>query len=770
MDLPDDLPARCACDDGSTYVLRQQGTRYYYVNQLTGDDEEGDPGNIWIVAPNRTGEGPKYYYVNAESKETTWTLPGLAEGTVGTQSSHSSTENVRQVEAVDGRLLLALQSYAEYREVSLDGLPLNTHEDVEAVFREHDPDMYPFLLKVYLYYARVAPEKLCDVPRVCAEWKGKEAELWDALARRYGVQGGAVQGDRPDYAALLRAFYHATNPDKIKDIPTILLHYKGREEALLAALADRYPEHGDLLKEVPPHPVSPKSPEHPSEAPPSPSPSQPVGTHADVAGEGKDEVGENDLEKESVCTEAASAGKGAGCADCPQHRSAIAALEDTVTAVRAENDVLREKLEHSQTAMHEARERVAELELELVKAKAAGGARGAPSWFRQDDKDESHIDSREQAQVIGQQRQELKRLREQLAEVQHSRSRLAKSREEGLQEAKEWKRALAVSREREADLLHTVLTMQKEAANNDAKWAKRVQMLERKLEGMRQAADSEVKRGADGLWDLQLAMLTSKAKGPQVRQAASESLGMPTPTIGHTAPTAADSLPAPTPILRAATPAVSQSASTVTMFDFGGIEVCAAEPLTPDLPALSVPAQRSVATSPITELSSPQHFSTLAPEPEHPQLHLIIAPSEDKGCDAMPVIPEVAMACDSLTRAAGMRRDLERELLLMCRALHGQQLEMASLRDQLKRHELSARIPAAAVAGALCVCCYGVRNWVKREVLSVRAQTKAIEELGRLHLLAKRVDGKNRGDHLAASNNPENWQKIGLSLIKGTRR
>ncbi|GAB9468381.1 Rna-binding protein [Globisporangium polare] len=142
------------------------------------------------------------------------------------------------------------------------------------------------------FYQKYNADKLHEIDGVLERFKGKEASLFTALVKKYGPEPSADEdlsapaaaaapaqkanasaGDKktgkkkkndkqaasataasaPESSvvkdfnhARLLAFYNRYNPEKVGDVPSVLLKYKGKEAQLFNALVKKYgPEPGD---------------------------------------------------------------------------------------------------------------------------------------------------------------------------------------------------------------------------------------------------------------------------------------------------------------------------------------------------------------------------------------------------------------------------------------------------------------------------------------------------------------------------------------------
>ncbi|OWZ02964.1 hypothetical protein PHMEG_00025386 [Phytophthora megakarya] len=128
--------------------------------------------------------------------------------------------------------------------------------------------MSPHRERLTRFYQKYNADKLHEIDGVLERFKGREAQLFSALVKKYGpeptadeefeaaeeeeeeedeVEDVAEPEEAKDfhYQRLL-AFYHKYNPEKVGDVPQVLAKYKGKESKLFDALVKKYgPEPGD---------------------------------------------------------------------------------------------------------------------------------------------------------------------------------------------------------------------------------------------------------------------------------------------------------------------------------------------------------------------------------------------------------------------------------------------------------------------------------------------------------------------------------------------
>lgn len=117
------------------------------------------------------------------------------------------------------------------------------------------------------FYRAYNPDKLHEIDGVLERFRGRETKLFSSLVKKYGPEPKegetvAVQEEKQtpppapaspksdgtqdlNYQRLL-AFYQKYNPDKVDDVASTLVKYKGKEHKLFEALVRKYgPEPGD---------------------------------------------------------------------------------------------------------------------------------------------------------------------------------------------------------------------------------------------------------------------------------------------------------------------------------------------------------------------------------------------------------------------------------------------------------------------------------------------------------------------------------------------
>ncbi|GMF12083.1 unnamed protein product [Phytophthora lilii] len=126
--------------------------------------------------------------------------------------------------------------------------------------------MSPHRERLTRFYQKYNADKLHEIDGVLERFKGREAQLFSALVKKYGPEPAsdeeldaaesdeeeeeeeAPAADEPkdfNHQRLL-AFYQKYNPDKVGDVPSVLSKYKGKESKLFDALVKKYgPEPGD---------------------------------------------------------------------------------------------------------------------------------------------------------------------------------------------------------------------------------------------------------------------------------------------------------------------------------------------------------------------------------------------------------------------------------------------------------------------------------------------------------------------------------------------
>ncbi|KAL4111259.1 hypothetical protein PRIC1_002940 [Phytophthora ramorum] len=128
--------------------------------------------------------------------------------------------------------------------------------------------MSPHRERLTRFYRKYNADKLHEIDGVLERFKGREAQLFSALVKKYGPEpaeheqfDGADEDEEEEEEEeeqeeedtemnfnhqRLLAFYQKYNPEKVDDVPTVLAKYKGKESKLFDALVKKYgPEPGD---------------------------------------------------------------------------------------------------------------------------------------------------------------------------------------------------------------------------------------------------------------------------------------------------------------------------------------------------------------------------------------------------------------------------------------------------------------------------------------------------------------------------------------------
>ncbi|CEG43527.1 rna-binding protein [Plasmopara halstedii] len=123
------------------------------------------------------------------------------------------------------------------------------------------------------FYQKYNADKLHEIDSVLERFKGRETQLFLTLVKKYGTEpaenetfetveettkvsdasctpsSNLDQVQDMNYQRLL-AFYQKYNPEKVDDVPQVLVKYKGKESMLFDALVMKYgPEPGDSVSE-----------------------------------------------------------------------------------------------------------------------------------------------------------------------------------------------------------------------------------------------------------------------------------------------------------------------------------------------------------------------------------------------------------------------------------------------------------------------------------------------------------------------------------------
>mmetsp|Transcript_25338 Transcript_25338/g.51551 ORF Transcript_25338/g.51551 Transcript_25338/m.51551 type:complete len:697 (+) Transcript_25338:154-2244(+) len=119
-----------------------------------------------------------------------------------------------------------------------------------------------YKLALTSFYRKHNSSKLAEVDASLQKYKGKEAEMFVALAKKYNTSNALnhvfisrVQDvNLTDYKALLTLYLSIFNPSKTEDVPSLLAKYKGREEDFFAAISKKYYSCNPLKLDAPPAP------------------------------------------------------------------------------------------------------------------------------------------------------------------------------------------------------------------------------------------------------------------------------------------------------------------------------------------------------------------------------------------------------------------------------------------------------------------------------------------------------------------------------------
>ena len=96
-------------------------------------------------------------------------------------------------------------------------------------------DIKPIIESIYRDYN---PDKLSNVPELLLKYQGKEAEMLSKLCQKYNFQ---IQNYiSADPQLLVNEMLHQFDPNEVSTASSLLTAYKGRENELLASLAAKY--------------------------------------------------------------------------------------------------------------------------------------------------------------------------------------------------------------------------------------------------------------------------------------------------------------------------------------------------------------------------------------------------------------------------------------------------------------------------------------------------------------------------------------------------
>jgi hypothetical protein len=96
------------------------------------------------------------------------------------------------------------------------------------------------------FFEKYNPEKLSTVDQILQSYAGKEAQLFEALVKKYGPEPAApsppaaTPGSSTDYKSRLTRFFEKYEPSKVSSVDEVLVRYKGKEQQLFEALSKKY--------------------------------------------------------------------------------------------------------------------------------------------------------------------------------------------------------------------------------------------------------------------------------------------------------------------------------------------------------------------------------------------------------------------------------------------------------------------------------------------------------------------------------------------------
>eukprot|EP01060_Flectonema_neradi_P025661 TRINITY_DN3446_c0_g1_i1.p1 TRINITY_DN3446_c0_g1~~TRINITY_DN3446_c0_g1_i1.p1 ORF type:complete len:497 (+),score=94.96 TRINITY_DN3446_c0_g1_i1:37-1527(+) len=138
--------------------------------------------------------------------------------------------------------------------------PHHTYRETADPQHESPPDPTPqFRDRLVRFYKHYDPTKLIVVDGMVADSMGNEDQLFEALVRLYGPEPPpdepSLQNDaeRDRVGERLRRFYNAYNPSKIADIPEVIKTFAGREAELFDALIKKYGPEPASAPQITPH-------------------------------------------------------------------------------------------------------------------------------------------------------------------------------------------------------------------------------------------------------------------------------------------------------------------------------------------------------------------------------------------------------------------------------------------------------------------------------------------------------------------------------------
>eukprot|EP01062_Namystynia_karyoxenos_P002503 TRINITY_DN10882_c3_g1_i1.p1 TRINITY_DN10882_c3_g1~~TRINITY_DN10882_c3_g1_i1.p1 ORF type:complete len:768 (+),score=239.60 TRINITY_DN10882_c3_g1_i1:93-2396(+) len=116
---------------------------------------------------------------------------------------------------------------------------------LDKLVREHGPEPPPsprHEIRLRRFYRQYAPEKEEAAAEVLREWAGREEELVEALAAKYGDEPSAEadEEEAEAFVARVRHWYEQHAPEKLGTEDSVVRRWAGREKDLLHALAAKY--------------------------------------------------------------------------------------------------------------------------------------------------------------------------------------------------------------------------------------------------------------------------------------------------------------------------------------------------------------------------------------------------------------------------------------------------------------------------------------------------------------------------------------------------
>eukprot|EP00555_Chaetoceros_dichaeta_P015495 CAMPEP_0198274958 /NCGR_PEP_ID=MMETSP1447-20131203/62563_1 /TAXON_ID=420782 /ORGANISM="Chaetoceros dichaeta, Strain CCMP1751" /LENGTH=767 /DNA_ID=CAMNT_0043969465 /DNA_START=233 /DNA_END=2536 /DNA_ORIENTATION=+ len=209
--------------------------------------------------------------VGAVIKDDTTFTPSVPSGKLEPKSFGSSTSNsITNMKKNLDNLEASGSTLPESKSIALNNegeTPFGTKSNNLSTGGQQSTDYHQIMTQ---FYQKHNAAKLGEVTKTLQKYKGKEIQLFEKLAKKYGVSNplraptkgatkhvssehAAMHKERnpiesqtidstgePDYHNVLSQFYQKYNPSKIGEVAKTLHRYKGYEPKMFAKLAQKY--------------------------------------------------------------------------------------------------------------------------------------------------------------------------------------------------------------------------------------------------------------------------------------------------------------------------------------------------------------------------------------------------------------------------------------------------------------------------------------------------------------------------------------------------